>query len=136
MKKLTGILFLILCSCLAGLSFGQEPFQQCAAAFLNKNMVVNEYTTSGKCVLPLTAQGELTVQTVDLSPTASKALDAIPFRIAIRDGQTKTLIQYASNDVLKADIRQVLAKCKKGDSIVLLTMDNQYALPHNEILIR
>jgi hypothetical protein len=33
-------------------------------------------------------------------------------------------------------IQKVLAKCKKGDSILLITLNNQYALPHNEILVQ
>ena len=33
------------------------------------------------------------------------------------------------------NIQSILKKCKKGDLIVLMTTDNQYALPHNEILV-
>lgn len=136
MKKRTVFLVLTLYGLMYSLSFAQDSFQHCTAAFLNRNMVVDEYSPKGKCIMPLTAQGELTVNTVDLSPKASKALDAIPFKIAIRDGHTNTLTMYAREDVMKMDIRQVLAKCKVGDSIVLLTLENQYALPHNEILIQ
>lgn len=125
-----------MCSLLAGVSFAQESFQQCTAAFLNKNMVVNEYSPSGKCVLTTTAVGELTVRTVELSPMTTEALRAIPFKIAVRDAQTNTLTMYAHGDFIKVDVQQVLTKCKKGDSIVLLTLNDHYSLPHNEILIQ
>ena len=80
--------------------------------------------------------GELTVQTVNLSPTESKALTAIPFKVAIRDGRTHTLTMYAQTDFLKLAIQDVLKRCRKGDSLVLLTLQDQYSLPHNEILIQ
>ena len=137
MKKQIITSTLTLCCLLAGLmSFGQEPFGQCAAAFLNTRMVVDDYSPQGQCRLPLQSTGELTVQTVDLSPTESKALAAIPFKVAIRDGRTHTLTMYAQADFVKLNIQDVMKRCRKGDSLVLLTTSDQYALPHNEILIQ
>ncbi len=80
--------------------------------------------------------GKLTVCTVNLSPTTSKRVDPIPFRVAIRDSHTQTLMILSKADVKQIDIQRVLAKCRKGDHIVLLTTNNQYAMPHNEILIQ
>lgn len=114
----------------------QTSFNNCAAAFLNKKMVVDEYTTTGKCVLPATATGELTVCTADLSPELSIPKDKIEFKIAIRDKNTGTLTMYSGDTYRKVDIRKVLAQCKSGDHIVLLTMDREFALPHNEILVQ
>mgnify|MGYP000362561308 CR=1 FL=1 len=136
MKKRTRFLFLGMCSLLPGLSFAQDSFQHCTAAFLNKSMVVNEYSPTGKCILSTTATGELTVQTVDLSPSASKPTGIIPFKLAIRDGQTNTLTLFSNADLTSIAIQSVLPKCKKGDRLVLLTLNDQYALPHNEILIQ
>ena len=99
-------------------------------------MVVNEYSTKGKCILPLSAIGKLTVCTVNLSPTTSQAVDKIPFRIAIRNKNTQTLLLLTKTDVKQIDVHNVLTKCKKGDHIVLLTLDDQYAVPHNEILVQ
>lgn len=99
-------------------------------------MIVDAYTTKGKSSLPITSTGELTVNTVELSPTESKAVDRIPFKIAIRDQHTKTLTLYSNENFKQVPIQNVLARCCKGDHIVLLTTDTQYALPHNEILIR
>ena len=117
-------------------TFGQKNNQQCAAAFLNTRMVVDEYSTKGQCRLALQSTGELTVQTVALSPTESKALEAIPFKVAIRNGETNTLTLYSSTDAVKVPVQDVLKRCRKGDSLVLMTVSDQYSLPHNEILIQ
>lgn len=136
MKKSRQFALTIAACMLSAWCFGQHRFTSCAAAFLDNKMVVDAYTDKGKCLLPSTATGQLTVCTVDLSPATSKAVDKTAFKVAIRDKATKTLHLY-SNEVFKQiDVRNVLAKCQKGDHIVLLTLDDQYALPHNEILVR
>ncbi|GAB3175595.1 hypothetical protein [Telluribacter humicola] len=136
MKMKTGLLFLVAYGLLTSLTYGQDNFKHCTAAFLGTQLVVNEYSPKGKCVLPSTSVGTLTVQTVNLSADKVSRVAEIPFKVAIRDKETQTLVMYAKEDFKQVDIRQVLAKCKKGDSIVLLSVDNQYALPHNEIIIQ
>ncbi|RDB05409.1 hypothetical protein [Runella aurantiaca] len=129
-KMMTGSLLL---SVLAFYCYGQ---QVCSAAFLDNKIVVNEYTPTGKCSLPLNARGELTVATAELSLKKSKPVENLPFKIAIRDENTKTLTMFSGENYRKIEVQQVLVKCKKGDSIVLLTLEKQYALPHNEILVK
>lgn len=136
MKKVNSLILSLLCSTMSFACFGQNSFNSCTAAFLGDKMVVDEYTTKGKCILPATATGKLTVCTVDLSPTATKIVDRIPFRVAIRDKNTKTLLAFSTQDVKQIDVQTVLAKCRKGDHIVLLTVDSTYAMPHNEILVQ
>ncbi|MFN8355266.1 MAG: hypothetical protein U0Y10_12500 [Spirosomataceae bacterium] len=109
--------------------------QQCSAAFLNNKMVVNEYTTKGKCILSQQASGKLTVCTANLSPKSSTPVDKIAFQISIRDGKTKSLCSFSKQTYQQIDIQKILAKCKKGDFIVLRALGSQYALPHNEILV-
>ncbi|GAB4010370.1 hypothetical protein GCM10028808_20960 [Spirosoma migulaei] len=121
---------------LANLCVGQQTFKDCAAAFVDSKMIVNEYTTKGTCSLPTTATGKLTVNTIVLSPTESKAVDRIAFKIAIRDKATQTLVLFSKEEFKQVPIQKVLAKCRKGDRIVLLTLDDSYALPHNEILVQ
>ncbi|MBD2705216.1 hypothetical protein IC229_31635 [Spirosoma sp. BT702] len=135
MKNLRQLLLIHACALLSNLCLGQQNFTNCSAAFLGNKMVVNEYTPTGKCSVPTTAIGELTVNTVNLSKTESKAVDRIPFSIAIRDKNTKTLVMYAREEFRQIPIERVLSKCRKGDSIVLITANEQYALPHNEILV-
>ena len=136
MKNGSKLIFALCCSAVSTIGFGQHPFNNCSAAFLNNKMVVNEYTTKGKCSLPSNATGKLTVCTVNVSPTASQAVDKIPFRIAIRNKNTQTLLLLTKTDVKQIDVHNVLTKCKQGDHIVLLTLDDQYAMPHNEILVQ
>lgn len=136
MKNLRRLALLFFCSVVAQWGLAQEPFNNCAAAFLDGKIVVDEYSPTGKCSLAANATGELTVCTADLSPTSSILVDKIKFRIAVRDANTKTLWMYSGDTFTKVNIRKVLDKCKKGDHIVLLTVDNRYALPHNEILVK
>lgn len=134
MKKVTlSVIGLLLLS--SGISFGQKAFSNCSAAFLNNKMVVDEYSTKGKSKIGVHATGTLTVCTAELSPTSAKAVEKIVFRIAIRDKDTKTLVMFSDEAFNQVNIQHVLKKCEKGDHIVLMTTDNQYALPHNEILV-
>ncbi|UFH53748.1 hypothetical protein [Spirosoma sp. KNUC1025] len=136
MKNVRSFVILFFGCVLSNLCLGQKPFSACSAAFLGNKMIVNEYTTKGKCSVAATATGKLTVNTVELSPTKSKAVDPVAFKVAIRDKDTHTLTMYSNKDVKQVNVQNVLAKCRKGDYIVLLTTNNQYALPHNEILVR
>ena len=135
MKNVRRLALFLFCSAIAQWSLAQKSFTNCAAAFLDGKIVVDDYSPRGQCSLPLNAKGELTVCTADLSPTSSIPVDKIKFRIAVRDANTKTLWMYSGDTFTKVNIRKVLAKCKKGDHIMLLTIDNRYALPHNEILV-
>lgn len=136
MKK--GVLFLLL---ITGVSLGtsaiaQQPFTNCAAAFVGSKMVVDSYSPKGKCHLSAGAAGVLTVQTVNLLPNHTEAVGKIDFRVAIRDKATGTLHMFTGETYQQVPVQAVLADCKKGDHIVLLTVDKQYALPHNEALVQ
>lgn len=114
----------------------QHPFTNCSAAFLDQKIIVDEYTDEGKCIIDPSARGMLTVQTAYLSPTESKPTGKLRFRLAIRDGNTKTLLSFSDKTYIELNIQAILEKCRPGDSIVLLTTNNEYALPHNEILVK
>ena len=135
MKKETSIIFILLTILCSHFSFGQKSFSNCSAAFLNSKMLVDEYSPSGKCSISITQKGYLTVSTVELSSTVSKAVTPIMFQVAIKDKNTGTLVMVSKNKVQRIEIQNILEKCKKGDSIVLLTMNDEYSLPHNEILV-
>lgn len=135
MKKSRLFLSALLCCTVSVAGFSQEAFSNCAAAFLNNELVVDEYSPKGKCTLSDTATGELTVCTANLSPEKSVPVDKIKFKIALRDKSTGTLTMFSNETYKQVDIRKVLARCKKGDHIVLITTDTEYALPHNEIQV-
>ncbi len=113
----------------------QNKFNDCSAIFLNKKMVVDDYSPKGKCLLQAKAKGQLTVCTAVFEDNKWHAVDKIPFRIAIRDGNTKTLLSYSDKTYKDIDINTVLSKCQKGDYILISVIENKYALPHNEILV-
>ncbi len=132
MKKIIAAAFF--CCAFSNIAFSQHI---CSAAFLGSKMIVDKYTNTGyKNGVSLKATGDLTVNTVDLSPKESKAVDRIPFKVAIKEKETQTITLFSKEDFMKVDVQKVLSQCKKGDQIVLLTLDKQYALPHNEILVK
>lgn len=135
MKKETSIIFILLTILCSHFSFGQKSFNNCSAAFLNSKMLVNEYSPSGKCSVSITEKGDLTVSTVELSSKENKAIDPIMFQVAIRDKNTGTLMMVSKEGIQKIEIQKILTKCKKGDNIVVLTVNDEYSLPHNEILV-
>lgn len=135
MKQVLFILCL-LGGCIASTaSRAQPPFSQCTAAFVSDKLIVDNYSPTGRCQLPTSTTGLLTVQTVALTPTATKPLLKVDFTVAIRDKTTGTLHLYSSRTYQQLPVKSVLAKCKKGDHILLLTKDSRYSLPHNEILV-
>ncbi len=116
--------------------FSQDAFNDCAAICLNKIALVKDYSPSSTCEIELEAKGTLTAYTVELSATAITPKKAIGFKIAIEDAATKTLWLFSEKTFKKIAVEDVLAKCKKGDIIRLVTVDNAFALPHNEILVK
>lgn len=136
MTKTCRLVLFLLFFCPAVSAVAQEPFSHCSAAFVNGNMLVDEYTDKGKCVVRADASGELTVCTVDLTPAGSVCVDQIAFKIVIRDKNTGTLLLFSQKTFKSVDLRAVLAKCRPGDRIVLITLDDRFALIHNEILVQ
>jgi hypothetical protein len=134
MKKLHSV---ILCLFLASAVCAQHKYTNCSAAFLNDKMLVDEYSPTGKCSLDSTATGILKVGTAELWPEREKChiTQVLPFMIGIRDYNTRTIMMYSDKVYKKVDIQEVMKKCRKGDFIVLMTMKDEYALPHNEILV-
>ena len=113
----------------------QDKFSNCAAAFLDNKMIVEKYEPNAKAHISKSSIGELKVSTVNISEKETLAVDKILFSIAIKDSKTGTIILATKKPVLKYDLSTILTKCKTGDSIVILTENEQYALPHNEILV-
>jgi len=135
MKKESFIIFILLAILGSFSGFGQQSFNNCSATFLNNKMLVNEYSPAGKCKVSITEKGDLTVNTVELSSTESKAINPIMFQIAIRNKNSGTLTMFSKDKIQKIEIQKILEKCKKGDYIIVLTVNDKFALPHNEILV-
>lgn len=113
----------------------QSKFSNCSAIFLNQKMVVDDYSPNGRCVLKPNASGQLTVCTTVFENNQWRAVENIYFNIIIRDGSTKTLLAYSNVTYKSIGIQDVLSKCRKGDYILISVIKDEYALPHNEILV-
>lgn len=136
MKKTNRLVLLLFCSAITVLAFGQENYTNCTAAFLDNKLVVNEYSPEGKCIIDSTATGSLKVCPATYDNNVWTADEPAEFMVAIRDKNTGTICMFSDKRYKKLEVSQVLSQCRKGDHIVLMTMNNRLALPHNEILIR
>jgi hypothetical protein len=125
---------LVLLFCLE--SKAQNDFNNCTAVLLNANLIVDEYSPSGTCRISADAVGKITVEPVTLEE-GGKTLPQGKrrFKVAIRDGNTKTLMSFSDKTYTEVAIQDLLKACKKGDSIVFMTLDRDLALPHNEVLV-
>lgn len=110
-------------------------FSNCAAVFFNDKMMVNDYSPKGKCVIEEGMKGSLQVSSVQLTPNLAIPVEPVKFKVAIRNDETNTLWLFSDEPYTEIPVEDILAKCKKGDKIVLLTLDSEFALPHNEIEI-
>lgn len=112
-----------------------KPFSNCAAAFLNNKMLVNDYSPNGQCVLEEGTKGKLMVSTVNLSFESAEPFRSAGFKVAIKNEATGTLWLFSEETYREIEVEKILAKCQRGDKIVLLTIDSEFSLPHNEIAI-
>lgn len=131
MKKIIISLLLLTCRFV----FAQEKFSNCSAAFLDGKMIVEQYSKTAMAKISILSKGQLTASTAELGENYAKPIKMFEFGVAIKDKETATIMLFSSKTFMKIEIEQVLAKCKKGDSILILTTNNEYALPHNEILV-
>jgi hypothetical protein len=136
MKKVLQIALFGFGCCLSTMSLAQGKFSSCSAAFVGNTRLVDMFKASGQCRLPASAKGELSVCTVALSPTKSTPIRKIGFTLAVRDSVTQTVHLFSKKTFRQIPVQHVLSTCKKGDRILLITTDNRYALPHNEILVQ
>lgn len=121
-------------------SYGQEAFSSCSVVFLNNQMIVEEYSSTAKARISKDEKGWISAGAVSLGDVSKgekkfEIEEKIEFGIAIKDVNTRTIILFSPKVYKKIELEKVLAKCKKGDSIIIMTTDNRFALPHNEILV-
>jgi hypothetical protein len=135
MKKLL-LSFLLL----ANFTFAQDNYSNCSAVFLNDQMVVEEYSDAAKAKISKEAKGWISAGTVNLGDVTKGEKKAeitgkFEFGLAIKDGNTGTITMFSAKTYKKIEVEKVLAKCQKGDSIIIMTLDDEYALPHNNLLV-
>ncbi len=136
MKKLLLLSFLFI----GNIVIAQDLYNSCSAAFLNDQMIVEEYSATAKAKISKEAKGWISAGTVNLGDVRKgekkfEITDKFEFGVAIKDANTGTIMLFSLKAYKKIEAEKVLAKCKKGDSIIIMTTDNTFALPHNEILV-
>lgn len=112
------------------------PFTHCAAIFWEHTMLVDTYSPEGVCRLSHGAQGMLAVRQVTLGPGQADPGDKTQFMVALRDSVSHTLWMLTDKPVQEISVATLLAASKPGDRLLILTLDNQWALPHAEILVQ
>jgi hypothetical protein len=136
MKKL--LIFILLLT--GNVVLAQDRFSSCSAVFLNDHMIVEEYSANAKAKISKDATGWISAGAVTLGDVAkgekkAEITQKIEFGVAIKDANTGTIVLFSPKEFKKIEAEKVLEKCKKGDTIIIMTTDNTYALPHNEILV-
>jgi hypothetical protein len=125
---------------IGNLAFAQDNFSNCSAVFLNDQVIVEEYSATAKARISKDALGWISASTVNLGDVSKgekkfEITGKFEFGVAIKDGNTGTVFLFSPKEYKKIEAEKVLAKCKKGDSIIIMTTDKTFALPHNEILV-
>ena len=136
MKKLLLLSFLFI----GNIMIAQDLYNSCSAAFLNDQMIVEEYSATAKAKISKETTGWISAGAVSLGDVskgekAFEITEKLAFGVAIKDASTGTIMLFSPKEYKKIEAEKVLAKCRKGDSIIIMTIDNKFALPHNEILV-
>ena len=140
MKNCLLVLLFLNSSLLSSISFAQGDFSDCAAAFLDNQMIVEEYANGAKCKLSILSKGILSAGTVNLGDVSRgekkfQITEKISFSIAKKDANSGTVTMFSNKKYKQIKISKVLSKCKPGDFLIIMTLNSKYSLPHNEILI-
>jgi hypothetical protein len=112
-----------------------KAFSDCAAIFYKGEMLVNEYSPNGICKIEKGMKGKITLSAVELDEKGGKAIRSLSFKVAIKDNLTNTIMMYSDKEYQEIMVEDLLPQRKKGDKIIIMTLDPAYALPHNEIEI-
>lgn len=113
-----------------------ENYSECAAIIFNDGMLVESYSPDAICSLADTIQGLISVATVEFADDVTIVKKTIPFRWAIKNLKTGTILSVDADVKSKIQFSEMLQHCGMDDSIVIMTVSPSYSLPHNEIVIR
>ncbi|AWW00260.1 hypothetical protein [Arcticibacterium luteifluviistationis] len=116
-------------------ALGQKSHNECVAVFLGENMVVNEYSPRGVSKISLQTNGVLTVNLVELGDKTAVKGESIDFMLALKDKETETLTMLNRKSTKGINAGKVLENAKVGDQLVILLVDDKFALPHHSIEI-
>ncbi|MEL7531983.1 MAG: hypothetical protein AAFN10_11770 [Bacteroidota bacterium] len=133
MKKVVmffcGVLFV-------NLVLAQSDFSNCAAVYLDNDMIITEYSPKGVSKVSLEDKGSLQLRIVNAPDGNWKITgSAQEFRVAIRDQKTGTLVMYGDQAYRRLELSELLAKCQAGDHILILSTNRELGITGAEILI-
>ncbi|MEM6343586.1 MAG: hypothetical protein AAF927_06880 [Bacteroidota bacterium] len=133
MKKVVMFFYAVL---FVNLILAQSDFSNCAAVYLNDNMVITEYSPKGISKVSLSDKGSLQLRVVT-APDGNWRVSgsAQAFRVAIRDQKTGTLVMFGDKTYRRLEISEVLRKCKAGDHILILSTNRELGITGAEILV-
>ena len=113
-----------------------KDYSDCAAILFNGDVLVDEFSPSGRCTIEEKKTGKLNIATVDiLTETLMIPKRLLKFHVAIKNMETNTLVLLTTEAVLEIELEDVRKQCSKGDLIIILTDDKKYSLTHHEIEI-
>ena len=131
--------FVLLQSQYNGIPFSDhysKPYTDCAAIFFNDTVLVDDFSPLGECKLDFLEKGVLTLASVKLTDQGVSAIKKLPFQVAIKNQESNTMFLFTTGVVESIDVREIMNHCKMGDSILILTVDQQYNLTHHEIKLK
>lgn len=114
-------------------TFPSLRYNNCAAILYKGKLLVDEYSPDGRCKLEEGMKGTLTVATVKLTDKGGTPMKNISFKVAIKNGRTNTLWMYSDEALESVQLEDILKKCERGDSIIFMTVNQTFSLPHHEI---
>lgn len=113
-----------------------EKYSECAAIVYNDQMLVESYSPEATCELDASKKGKIGLSTVLLSEDETVVKTSLPFRWAIKNRKTGTIYSVDSKAIESIDVSEMLKHCGNRDSIIIMTVDPTYSVPHNEIIIK
>ena len=112
--------------------------RSCSVVTLDQQWIPDSYDRGATCVLKKSATGTISVhETFDVSNRDHyNKEDFISFKVVLFKKDFDTMVSFSDENYTRLDVESVLAKCEKGDEIVIILNDpNKYSLPHHRITV-
>ena len=112
-----------------------NKFVHCAAILYNDKVLVDTYSTAGKCRITDLEGGKLSVSTITFENNGMQPVQPINFRLAIRNEKSNTLWMYSEKLMKEIHLKDVLDRLEQDDKLIFMTTNDLFALPHHEVEI-
>ena len=112
--------------------------RSCSVVCLNQDWIPDSYDRGANCTIKQSANGIISVhETYDVSDREHYNKESfISFKVVLFKKDFDTMISYSDENYTELDVKSVLAKCEKGDEIIIiLNNPDKYSLPHHRIKV-